>query len=450
MKKEFKCFFTDTRFVLPDTHQVSEVFELSVIGRTFSKRVEERKLPNDENHIIFSFNHDDSNKMSDTDLKNIILIMTGFFDIVKELATDSKNEIISTFMSYHNGKGGDLLSSFDYNSIIEHPKGRYPDYVSFETESMVASIWCSNNSFMLFYPLYDNQSVWPFSNFPDIVRNSSQMTEALANVQYTDLIDRINAGNEGYPPTTFKLLNIPYYPVEGANPITCNFGFNIWGKDGAYDHNLKETLLTDLKDLGLTDEFIEIHFPDIYKVNEFYMTPEWARLAIPSKTGQGSVNSQVTKSFDEVNNLAHFLKVYRDAPDHLRKETYDVPYAYNNILIRVTNGRFTDVANRDFIKLYPDIVTSPTTHGVFGTMKKETQELLIMWNYLFDIADVLDQTTAIGKIMSTNNSTADRNYQFALGVRGGVTYITAVFRSHRYYIVPRFEYTRITNEEINI
>ena len=439
MKKEIRCFIIDTSYVLPDTHLVSELFELSEYSRTFARRKEERKLVGDDNNIVISFHHEDDNHLTDDDMKVILGIVRDFSDLATASSSERKDVLITSFIRKYNEGKRKPLRSFNYNTLISHPTGRFPDYLTFDNDELNCSVWLSDETFRLFYPLYDIVPVTPFEEFGTVVKNGREMTSKLSMANTPALLDRMNEALGGYPCTVTRILNIPYYQSKESAPVDCNFGFNIWGLQGNYDHILKEILLDYFKnELGLDDEFIEEHFPDVYKINEFFMIPMWDSYAIPAITGQGSVNSQITYSYPRTVDVLPFLTVYKAEEDHVRNHTRDVPFAFNNILVKIVDGKYTDIDVRNFTKVYPDLLTVPVTHPDFARMHQDTQKFVIMMSYFFAIANSGSQTEVFNKIM------VNKEYKFALGQRGGTPYVTVMFGSHRYYILPRYVHKSIS------
>lgn len=440
MKKQVRCFIIDTQHVTPDTNTVSELFELSEFSRTFAKRKEERKLKDDARNIIVSFHHNDDNHLTDDEVQLIISVTNRFATHATNTPTDRKSEIINNFINDHNLSASAPMLSFNYNELVELDNARYPDFFTFETDELAASVWLSDATFKLTYPLYDIVTILPFENFQNIVRDNRQMVDALGKVTMSDLIERINLATNGYPPSYNKATNIPYYEVKGAEPIDCYFGTNIWGEHGNYDYIIKEDILGKLKDLGLEDEFIEEHFPDIYKVNEFFFIPQWERYAIPYKTGQGSINSQITSTYNEPFTIGRFVPVYADDTNYLRDNTLTVPYPYNNINLLVVNGKYTREEIRKFDGLFGDLIAVPTGHPDFARMSGPTQRFMINMTYLMHVADSADQTEVFNKIMATSE------LRITFSNRNDIEYLSASVDEHRYYILPRYIYEGIAKE----
>lgn len=436
--KEIKCFMTNSDFITPDNRTVAEVYELSDEGYTFSKRKQHVWLASAKHKGIVNFHYTEENELTQEEAEFIFKVIEDFSTHITTKIIENKDEITTTFLQEFNASSKTKLLNIDYNTTTKVGDEKYPDYVLFKTKGLSCSCWLSDFSFKQFYPLYDIDIIPPFQRFEQIVRNDAEMIYELDNFNLAIFAESLDIRKEGHPSTFTKVINVPYYPDKGDKGIPCNFGFNIYGKQGEFDHLLRETLYQYLnKKLGLEEAWIEKHFPDIFKVNEFFIIPEWTSYAIPFATGQGSINSQILPTYPKVSGLEHFIPSYADDIEDLKKSAYDVPFAYNNITTRIVNGRRTVDQIKDFRKYYHDLITYSSKHPDFDRMSSETMRFLIMMESMFYIADSNAQTEIFSKMMVPSE------FKFSLSERTEVEYLSILFRDHRYYMLPRYEYERI-------
>lgn len=432
--KEIRCFLINSSYIIPSNRDVAPVFELSSEGYTFAKNRQEVWLEDKERSLL-NFHYTKETELTVEEATSIFSIVETFIKDISTKVIDKKSEVITNFIRIYNEVNTNKISKFDYNTIIEYREGKYPDFVTFETEELACSVWLADQSFKVFYPLYDIDIVTPFARFDDVLNNVDEMVYELEQFDLSVFAERIDQTKEGYPSTYSKVLNIPYYPTKNGTPIPCNFGFNIYGRQGNYDHLIRDELYDYLnKEKGQSPEWIEEHFPDIFKVNEFFIVPMWDRFAIPFKVGQGSVNSQVIETFPDEWNVPKFVKTYDDKELELKQNTYNVPFNHSHLLGHVINGRYSKEDIRKFTDYYSDYICVPTPHPDFSRMKERTQRFITMMEYMLEIADSTTETEVFSKIMNVKEHT------FSLSKRSGVNFISVLYREHRYYVVPRYEY----------
>jgi len=181
---------------------------------------------------------------------------------------------------------------------------------------------------------------------------------------------------------------------------------------------------------------IEQLFPSILNINEFFITPRWDKIAIPSQVGQASINSQISLTYQEVFNIDKFIKIFTDT-NYLMYNTYSVPFDYNNILLCITNGYYTEANVKDFKLYYSDLITVTSTHPDFARMSTVTQKFITLLENMLDIADCENSSELFNKILQNSN------YKFTIISRGGVEYLSIFYDKHQYYVIPKYQYINL-------
>lgn len=452
MKKEVRCFISNRYIATPDSTTVSPVFELSVIGRTYAKRVIGMTIPDDNENFLQCFQHngETDNELTPEEGKLITTIVWGFIESLKGVIIEDKDRIIANFTKHYNSKTQVKLEAFNYNSLVQYDNNKYADYVTFSIDNLECSVWLTNETFTVFYPLYEINVIPPFPEFPDIVKCAPEMLEALGNFKLTEFVNSLNDYNEGYPPTVNTALNIHYRAEWNSKLNDCYFGFNVYGVAGVDDFILKDAVYDYLsKDLGLTDEFIEEHFPTLFEVNEFFMLPDWESYALPFKAGQGSINSHMSSTYAETYPIMSYAKVYDGFEDFVKASTTNLPIRYNNILVRVIDGRHSAEGVKEFRKYYPDFIDVNTESQDFSRMSPRTQKFSLFLKNLINVCDADNQSELLNKIMNQKlpGEGTTRVPTVRVTPRKGVVYVSATHGLHRYYMIPRYEHERITKEE---
>lgn len=443
MSIQLKGFITRDDFVTPRNQEVSPLYELSELSYTYSYR-KQVIYPTDQTTYalhVFRASQDgvqSQPEITDFQAKAIVRAVTEFSVYLTGNVTSTKQQNIVYFTNQFNTLFPNTpISNLNYNSIKSHNNIRVPDYITFTIVGIDCSLWTDDQMFQTFYPNYDIRVVLPFEGFKTTVQNTSQMLDTLEKFDPVSFNSRLEQDKQGYPPTISRIINIPYKVPNTTVERNCYFGFNVYGRHGNYDHILKLELYRVLtEELGLPPVFVEEVFPSILKINEFFIVPRWERVAIPSQVGQNGINSQVSLTYEEVYDTRKFIKIY-DQDSYIRQNTFNVPSTYNNLLLQVTNGFYSEEDLRDFREYYPDIISTSTLDPDSSRMRARTQRFLIMLDNMLDVANAASQTELF------NNTITNTNYLFTIITRGGVTYLSFLFEDHQYYVIPKYEFLRL-------
>lgn len=434
MAKEIKGFITRDDFVLSSNAEVSPLYELSDIAYTYSK---EKKLYNSYTNSLYAlhaFKQIDIDTLLQSEVEDIIDVVMKFSDyLTTSLVTNKQQSIIVFTNDFNLTNPSKPVSELNYNTVVSHRNIKSVDYITFKINGIFCSLWLSDEVFRAFYPEYDVNIVLPFSDFPAIVSNTSEFIQALESFDLIDFNKRVEQNKNELPTTYTKIVNIPYRVPNTSVTKNCYFAFNIYGLQGNYDYILKLELYDYLVNvLNLDGTYVETIFPTILNINEFFIVPRWDAVAIPTQVGQNGINSQIFSAYNQTFDQDKFIKVYND-PSYLRSNTYNVPFDYNNVMLQVTNGYYTEMAVRDFKTYYNDLITVTSLHPDFARMKPRTQRFVTLMENMLDISNSANPTEMFNKIMQ------NENYRFTIITRANVNYISIFFEDHQIYMVPKYQ-----------
>lgn len=437
MPRQIRGFVTCDSYIDNNNGVVAPIYELSDMGSTYSRQKQQYVSTNDPTFSLHVFKEIDNNGLTQAEINNIINIIKEFALYCTTVQLSEAQDRVITFTANYNVNNSSYpVSDLKYTTLIETENLTAPGYVSFSVAGIACSIWLNDQAFRGYYPNYEIQTVYPFANFTSIVANVAAMVEATTNFSLVEFNTRIEQAKGPFPTTYVKILNIPYR-IPGTQLLKdCYFAFNQYGAQGNYDYVLKLKLYEELLALGLTSSYIEDIFPSILKINEFFITPRWDSFAIPTQVGQNGILSQITKAFNEPFDLATYVKVYTDL-DYLRNNTYNVPYDYNNILLSISNGFYTDDDVKDFKGYYGDMISVTSTHPDFGRMSTKTQHFATLLENMLQIADSETSVKMFNKML------ANTDYSFNMISRQDVWYLSIFFNKHQIYVIPKFEYRRL-------
>lgn len=437
MSRQIKGFVTCDSFIDNLTNVVSPLYELSDIALTYARNKQQYYSTEDGTYSLYVFNHTQAGALLQSEVSNILRIVKEFVVYCTMSQHLTKQQMLITFMSNYNlVNPGAVVTDLTVGGFIEAQGFIGVDYLHFVVNSVECNIWLNDLSFLGFYPDYEVGIVNPFSSFATVVSNPTEMLAGLASFNLVEFNTRIEQAKGNSPTTHMKILNVPYHLPNSNIVRDCYFAFNQYGGQSNYDYILKLKLYEYLISLGLTSSYIETIFPSILQINEFFIIPRWDKFAIPSHVGQKGILTQISKAYSEPFNLETFIKVYPDS-NYLKNNTYHVPYDYNNILLSISNGYYTEPGLRDFATVYSDMISVTSTHPEFARMRQKTQRFLTLLENMLAICDTVTPSKMFTKMVE------NVNYAFHMVSRQGVWYLTFFFEGHQYYMLPLYQYNEL-------
>lgn len=434
MPRQIKGFVTCDSFIDNTASVIAPLYELSNVGSTYAKIKQQYYSSEEALFSLYVFKEVDNSGLNQTEVNNIIRVVKSLVEYTSANRSVEISQLLLTFVvNYNTANSSNPVSNLTVSTMLDAGVLYAPDYLNFTMNGVECSIWLSDTTFRGFFPDYDIDLVFPFSNFPLIVQNGPAMIEALSSFNLVEFSGRIETTKGLNPTTIVKVLNIPYKLPNSSVERDCHFAFNQYGSQGNFDYVLKLYLYNYLLGLGLTGEYIESIFPSILEINEFFITPRWFKMAIPTQVGQNGIRSQISKAYSDTFDLNKFVRVYTDL-DFLERNSYNVPYDYNNILLTVSNGYYTEDDVQDFAVVFKDIVTVTSSHPDFARMSPKTQRFMTLLESMMVVCDS-DNTTSMFSKMQANH-----NYNFTLVKRESVWYLSYFFEGHQYYVIPKYEY----------
>lgn len=435
MTKEIKAFVTRDDFV-SNTSIPSPIYELSPIAGTYSKYKKEYYSTINPIYTLHTFNQTIDETLETSEVNNILKVVEAFSRFLGMTMAGTKAQVISVFINDYNSKEALYpVSALTYNSVAEHLGVRVPDYVSFKVHNVTCSIWLVDEVFRAFYPAYEIDVVYPFDKFATSLNSPTIFVNLLETFDYVAFNRRLEDSKLSIPNTITRIMNIQYKVPNTSVMRNCYFGFIIYGGQGNYDHLLKlalhEKLVALIKDQKY-DVDVETLFPTILMINEFFMIPRWDRMAIISQVGQSSIGSQVTKAYSETFDITKFVKVYNNDA-HVKNNTYNVPVDYNNLLLHIVNGMYSEESVKNFDEYYRDLLTVNSFNPDFSRMKPRTQKFIVMLETLINVCDAADSVELFNKVMSVTS------YHLSIITRNNIVYVSLNFEDHQYYMIPRYE-----------
>lgn len=437
--KLLKAFITRDDFTVPGDGLIAPIFEISELSRTYSLNME-AIYPTDFNkYIIHSFDYKNIHRLTQQETNLVTFVVHSIVEFASTNPSLSKTRLIHDFLEeFNNNHPTTKVTGFDFSGIVSHGGVMAPNYMVFTVKNIDCHIWLSESYFSRLYPWYDIKVVLPFMDFKSLLSIPNEMVNRLKNFNLVEFNNKIDYERNGKPQTTSKTYNIPYVDPNTKTSYPCYFGFNVYGIAGDNELILRQELYKYLRDvLGIEGTDIEELFPTILDVNEFFIVPRWNDIAIPSRVGLGSINSQVSLAYADTFNTHKFVEVYQNT-NFVRDNTYKVPFDYNNINLMVVNGLRSNLVDRDFRSKYPDIISVGTTHMDFSRMSTQTQQLMIILDRMLSVCDSVSQIELLTKLINISN-----DFQFSITTRRDIEYLSVLHNGYIWYMLPKYEMIRI-------
>lgn len=435
-----KGFVTKDNLINNTPGVVADIYEISDIGYTYSTNKAQFYLTSDPVYSLIVFKQTSTTSvLLDNNSADKILLVVKEFErfLFQNPLLLSKTNIVSAFLGHFYSTHPTIsLTNFNYSTLSSYLGIRAPNFITFTVDDIECSIWCSDAIFRLYYPDYEIRVVLPFDDFASTVQNPAVFLDKLTHFNYVEFTQRVEQNKNNNPTTHTITLNIPYV-VSATVSAPCYFAFNVYGDAGRYNFLLRLALYDYLVNtLNLPETFVQSTFPSILNINEFFIIPRWEKMAIPAHVGASAILSQVTKTYNENFNISNYLPVIPDVA-HFTNNTYNVPFDYNNILLHVVNGYYSESHLKHFTSVFPDFITVTSTHVDFSRMSMKTQRFVTLLENMLRICDSEDDTQLVTKML------LNTHYRFSIITRANVTYISILFDEHQIYVIPKYIYNSI-------
>lgn len=439
--KLIKAFCTNDKFIDNNLNTVAPIFEISDLSLTFAKHKQTFTFTEDRSYSLILFHVENGTTLSPSESETIFSVVTEFNTLLTTASITNKSQLIQMFISgFNRTRTVGQLTSFNYNTTIERLGTRTSDSISFRIDNTFeAYVWLADSYFRSFYPNYEIDLILPVENFSTLINRPAEFVQALDNFNIVDFNTRIEQAKNFTINTITIILLIPYKIPNTSIFKKAYFAFNIYGQQGNYEFILRLKLFDHLvNNLNLREDFVETIFPSILNINEFFVIPRWDNIAIPSFVGRSAINSQVQRTFRDDIDIQKFIPNIQDII-FLKNNTNSVPIDYNNLMLHIVNGYYSEEHLRDFRALYSDIITVFSKHPDFNRMSRETQHILTLLENALVVSDVDNSIELL------NNIIANTNFNFRILRRMNVEYLTIFNDKHQFYILPKYELFKLNH-----
>lgn len=410
---------------------VASVGELSTRSRTFARDLTEHTHGDFLGEMLIGFSHrtdDTPDRISDADAYKVLKAINWVYNQARlskftENQVDFQQQFIAAM-----GAEYDLIGSGSMVAFGNYWAPEFIEIAPFEQSGAFRwKVWFANESFENQYDEFLILVIPPIEELDRFFDDYNDVKEMIANVEQSDMFDRLRIAVGDYPQTTqrndvftWQDRNDKTLKVD-TNWVTAHYGLagdNLDAvKEAIRDYIMDHTTHT-------RDEWAEI-FPDIFTSTEFIITPLWNDYAIPNQVRETGVYSG-NIPFQKAMALCHrTCKGVRYTDLHIDAVISGIVTTHKSASAAIVGGP----ENRDgidmFYERYPDYIGVPPLHPDFMRMSEETR------NFVYMLSKMLLEAEEM-----TLNSGVPQGFNRV--VRDGVVYIAKSYKKFLYLVVTKY------------
>ena len=389
-----------------------------------------------------------------------LLVFTSKTDVADQVAVpDGMTEDVLAIMQwvYDKSNGGTLgtdvaaataallvdfttIDSVDMGAIGNDGTRNVPAYLSFQITTYATSnyikVWFEDTAFLSQYDEYTIRCIGPVSDFSVFhTLTAADLLPVLDGQTKTSLVDDFNTIEGDNPATRIRAETFTWVDPADGTTLPTVWGVAIYGQAGNNIDNIRRALI----DYVLTnstytrEQWVEV-LPDMFRANEFIITPRWDVLAIPTESLIAGVYSPSTLLKD-IN--TKFLSFYPDYPTaHVTDYSYLTGSAFNDIPLYVVGGPENKDLAYDFLAKFPDYTSISPSSPDFSRMSTNTQTFI---RKLLEIITAAEDATSFSQLPTGVVATINRI------TRNNKLYISTSHDGVEYMVVTKTSYNAVIN-----
>lgn len=315
---------------------------------------------------------------------------------------------------------------------------RLIDYIKFDivvntTQEWRVTLWFSDKSFKVQYPLYNIVVIPPVNDIDRLNSSPANAIEAIQSVGADYVVGRISAITKVNPDTTVQTLRLRWHDPAGTTAsYDTIWTLVIYGAAGNDLDAIKDAIREYIASNSTSTKWPVI-FPDLYSENEFLILPLWDKIATPTDGYDDGLYSSSTTISDINNQIDRVLpNSYKSTPQlqtFLERNLAVWGTSYRAInLLTVGNpnnkGKVTMLT-----QLYPDYMAVNTNNPDFSRMTTKTQQFILKLYAALELA---------------RNWTPDvlLNGNYAKVTKANREYVSFDYEGFSYCVITRMAYNK--------
>lgn len=285
------------------------------------------------------------------------------------------------------------IDGLEFGPIVFDDRLDLPSYVSWKSianDYSSIKLWFSDEIFRSQYLGYEIRVVPPIEDLDSFFLPFNDAKTLLENQSFSAFGARIEKEKKGKPETSVKFIEVDLLnKYDTRQKIKTVWGVVLYGLEGDYIDTIKDTIVDYvLSKSKYSKQNWELYFPDLFKRDEIILVPRWDKVAVENLSGSSVLYSPLTNLQESLNFTANFLSFYDK--DYVLNNCVAFPYVLKSVFSLCVVGSSNSKEKKDFLKLYPDYMSIPSTSLDFARMKIKTQELVLFLDDLFLAAENKD------------------------------------------------------------
>lgn len=360
----------------------SALGELSTLSLTFSKEKGDYEDTNFPDVKLVSFSSKDTTTgplaVSGTYSAHVLGIAQRLFNTAQTNGLNTTlpillNDILNNFAStVNNLESGPLVSGHQL---------KLPEWVSWNNPALGANkikIWFNDAAFRRQYDEYEIKIIPPVEDLNDLFRDSTVVQASLDKMTPTKLMEKIHSIKEGHPETVIRAETFRYQNVNNINfTKDITWYVVVYGQGGDNTDVIREQILSfNLANSNYNDTQWRVITPDIYRITEFTIVPNWLLQAIPDRTVQAGIYSPFMSPKQMIDGFKSKFPGF--AVPHVDNHLQVFTHPYKTIAMSSLGGEDNKDNKFKLTDYFPDYTAFGTPSVDFNRMAVPTQE----WSYL--------------------------------------------------------------------
>lgn len=409
---------------------MSPVGELSTYAMTFTRAIGEYEIPDyqDLTYISMSSKRSDLGEIAvePNHAKHILDVANNVVSFAKNstgtiLLSDLLNNLFNSFNTIQELTSGPLVNA---NGI------RLPEYLTWRAPSLGDNrikIWFSNEAFIRQYDEYEIMVIPPVANLNDLFADVAKSLAAIEDRTPTKVMELIQTAKGRYPETVIRAETVKFTnPNNSALQKDIVFHVIIYGAAGDNVDLIKQAIIDYCMDArnssytNLTNVKWRDIVPDLFKATEFILVPQWDKYAIPNRTVQAGIYSNIVSPKGILDQIKQKFNTY--LPTFIDTNLQVFTHPYRSISIAAFGGIDNIGSKFKITDIFPDYSIFSTGTQDFSRLSKKTQE----WSYILEEMIILAENMATNSELPPNTRiTIRQNQRFIARTYDGIQYLMA-------------------------
>lgn len=379
--------------------QTSPIGEMTKDNYTYSNEVERYQLVAYPNVDLVSLDSRRNGDLVDVGLVYRDLVLKISEWMYSRSITGSISNDKGILLQALRAEFGDVATFTDIGDIYHKDSYRLPSHLTLNAtasgETNEITVWYAHEVLTALYPGNEQESILPVDNIDDLAGDREAALTLLRAITILSHGKRVETAIKGFPQTYLMTHNFDW--VDPDNPDITSpapFSANIHGPAGKNMDYIKERYRNAILASSKHDaSFWAKRFPTLFTQTEFYVIPNWDRIALPNLGSTAGIYSSTMRHSDALLYANKYCKGYLAA--HIAANLCTSGSSYQALLFVSCGNPDNYGATSAFDTQWPGYTSTDTKAPDFGQMPPKIQVLSLQLSTLFKAAEVATETSLV-------------------------------------------------------